>query len=317
MVIAVYINKLCNMTESKSKQNPPSKHHYIPAFYTKRWTGDDGKLIVYSKPHNEVIDRRLYPDATGYHEDLYSLKGAKKRIQIEDSFFKPVDVYAHQVLSRLEQFKDTSTWTMEMRSNWTRFIMSLLFRCPYDLEFFRERWKYKFTQTDAHFENEYAQIKTDDAPATLKEYLSSLSELRVEQSMFKTYQDLIENEHIGSYINSMNWYVLDTSKSNLALLTSDCPVIRTNGIKYANSYLVMPIGPTRLFIAANNDEVLLNFKRTHARDLVKQINRIIVRRARRFVYANEMTKKEFDFIKLHFGQSPQSRLIEEMQHIRT
>lgn len=305
------------MTESKSKQNPPSKHHYIPAFYTKRWTGDGGKLIVYSKPHDIVIDRRLHPDATGYHVDLYSLRGTQKRTEIEDSFFKPVDVYAHQALKMLVRSQDKYGWTMEMRSNWTRFIMSLLFRCPYDLEIFRQIWKNKYTQTNSKIENDYAQIKIDGAPATLKEYLSSLSEFTVENSMFRVYQNLIENEHVGSYINSMLWCVIDTSKSNLSLLTSDCPVLRTNGIQYAKSYIVMPIGPTHLFLAANNNEVLLNFKRIPVRDLVMEMNRSMVRGARKYVYASEITKKEFDFVKLNFGQSPQARLIEEMQHINT
>ena len=52
------------------------KHHYIPVFYLKRWTGSDGRLCVYCRPYVRVKANRKHPDATGYEYDLYAIEGA-------------------------------------------------------------------------------------------------------------------------------------------------------------------------------------------------------------------------------------------------
>ena len=52
------------------------KHHYIPVFYLKRWTGSDGRLCVYCRPYVRVKANRKHPDATGYEYDLYVIEGA-------------------------------------------------------------------------------------------------------------------------------------------------------------------------------------------------------------------------------------------------
>lgn len=52
------------------------KHHYIPVFYSKRWTGQDGRLCEYSRPYKVVKPRRTFPDGTGYARGLYTLPDA-------------------------------------------------------------------------------------------------------------------------------------------------------------------------------------------------------------------------------------------------
>ncbi len=296
-----------------SVQNPPKKHHYIPAFYSKRWAADDDKrLTVFSKPYDTVIDRRRHPDATGFHLDLYALRGSDKGEEIEDSFFKPVDNYAHQALERLENNDDLTGWSREIRSNWTRFIMSLLFRCPVDLEILRVRWAQNYTKTDSFLEEKYSEIRIDGKPDTFSEWLAQLPEVAVEQSMFSLYQSMIDNEHIGRFINCMQWRVVNTTSSNLNLLTSDCPVFTTNGLRYANSHLVMPIGPHRIFVAANNREVIQRAVTMPARELVKATNKAIVRGARNYVFAKSATVTEGKFISENFGVAPQKRILDSM-----
>ena len=55
--------------------NPPTKHHYIPAFYLKKWAAADGKVTEFTKPRHEIVARKIMPDRTGYQERLYELKG--------------------------------------------------------------------------------------------------------------------------------------------------------------------------------------------------------------------------------------------------
>ncbi|MCB4920654.1 DUF4238 domain-containing protein [Brucella intermedia] len=294
------------------KQNPPAKHHYIPAFYTKRWACDDGRILVFSKPHNNVIDRRLFPDATGYQKNLYRILASDAGEQIEDSFFKPVDNFADQALTKLESDPDFSQWTRKMRSNWTRFIMSLLLRCPHDLEILRQKWIGRYTQKGSYLAEYYANTRPEGFPAKLSDYLAAIPPVVIELSMFSLYQSVIDNEKIGSLINSMQWCTIDTSQADLQLLTSDCPVFRTDGLRGPASYLVMPIGPTRLFVAANRLDVLYRAMETPARTLVMKTNRNIVRGARKYVYAQKLTCQEFSFVRNQFGKAPQLRLIEEI-----
>src|SRR5580704_19752927 len=55
------------------------KHHYIPVFYLKKWTAQDGRLWEFSRPYKTpegqpkpdiksipVKARHTYPDATGF-----------------------------------------------------------------------------------------------------------------------------------------------------------------------------------------------------------------------------------------------------------
>lgn len=83
------------MTGPKS-DNPPIKHHYIPAFYLSRWKGPDGRLCEYSQPHIEIAVKRRAPDATGFEKRLYELEGYEPALaqQVEEKFFKPVDGWA-------------------------------------------------------------------------------------------------------------------------------------------------------------------------------------------------------------------------------
>jgi len=67
--------------------NPPAKHHYIPAFYLKRWVDPDGKVTEFTKPYRDIIVKPIAPERTGYQERLYELKGYEPDLaqQVEES----------------------------------------------------------------------------------------------------------------------------------------------------------------------------------------------------------------------------------------
>jgi hypothetical protein len=69
--------------------NPPTKHHYIPAFYLKRWAASDGKVTEFTKPYLTIVSKRVMPESTGFQERLYELKGYEPTLaqQVEETFF--------------------------------------------------------------------------------------------------------------------------------------------------------------------------------------------------------------------------------------
>jgi Protein of unknown function (DUF4238) len=105
------------------------KHHYIPVFYLKQWTGTDGRLCEFSKPYNEVKARRVHPDATAYVRGLNTIDGLPPWDEqyLEDVFFKIADNYAASAL-RILLAEKTWRFTLKERSGWSRYIVSLMLR---------------------------------------------------------------------------------------------------------------------------------------------------------------------------------------------
>jgi hypothetical protein len=54
----------------------------------------------------------------------------------------------------------------------------------------------------------------------------------------------------------MQWAVIHFDETHHMLLTSDRPIVMTNGLAHATSHIVMPISPRRIFVAANNRETV-------------------------------------------------------------
>ena len=82
----------------------PVNHHFVPIFYLDRWTGSDGKVVVYVRKGGRVVNSRLSPRSTGFEPELYSLAGVDglKRQAIETEFFsKQIDNRAALVLMEL------------------------------------------------------------------------------------------------------------------------------------------------------------------------------------------------------------------------
>jgi hypothetical protein len=67
-------------------------------------------------------------------------------------------------------------------------------------------------------------------------------------------------------------------------LTSDRPIIMTNGIGRPEGHIAVPIGPRKLFIAANQKETTDPIVALPPSDLIMQANTMVVRQAEEFVY---------------------------------
>jgi hypothetical protein len=111
------------------------KHHYIPKFYLKQWAGDDGRLCEFSRPYKDVVARRIYPDATAYERGLYTFNELSPAMSdyIEQRFLLHADNLAYAVLRNLLKGNFTGL-TRDMRSGWSRFIMTLIHRTPEAIE---------------------------------------------------------------------------------------------------------------------------------------------------------------------------------------
>jgi hypothetical protein len=91
----------------------------------------------------------------------------------------------------------------------------------------------------------------------------------------------------------MKWAVADVLASPYTLMTCDRPLVISNLGDPENGSLFLPIGPRKLFVAANAEKVLSEFSKGNPSQVVERVNEIIVSRARRYVYAREDWQKDF------------------------
>lgn len=296
-------------------QNPPSKHHYIPAFYLKRWEGQqDNKLTRFTKPFgSEIKSKRLKADRTGFDEGLYKLEGYEPELaqQVETNFFAPIDHEASKALGLLERFGHQANWTGDSRSAWTRFLLSLLLRCPEDIHSLRE-WcrNIVFDNPGPLAETQYSRARDPDDYETFAEFLRNQPTAMKERHQFEALYKLIDNAAVGREINQMEWRVLETPAAAPSLLTSDRPLIRTASICSPGAHIALPIGPRHLFIATPHLDVLASLQKADQTKLVKEINLHVVGATSRFVYGFD--ERQLRFVKNHFGSKPQPRLVESI-----
>src|SRR5450756_772714 len=147
------------------------KHHYIPVFYLKQWAGGDKRICEFSRPFDRVKPRRTHPDGTGYVHGLNTIPGvpAHDAQYLENVFFKFTDNYAAIALRVL--FSDPPWhFTTEVRSAWSRFLMSLIVRNPESVEKHRAAAEALFKAALPEIEADYAKRRAPTDPATYMEY---------------------------------------------------------------------------------------------------------------------------------------------------
>lgn len=292
-------------------QNNPQKHHYIPVFYLRSWAVSNGELIEYSRPYkNKLVSRRKHPTATGYSKNLYSLKGFPKEDseQIEKLFFSPVDNDAALALQVLLKEEDQYGWNSELRSAWTRFLVSLLYRTPADLKMLKEYWQLVVTSSSETESEAYLHARTSDAPATFEEFLKTIPTHEVAAGAFRVLMNVINGVDLGYFINNMVWETIKLETEKHELLTSDSPVIATNGLKHDESHLVLPLAPNKLFVAANSRDYIRQLFDRPPSETVKACNKVTVGNASKLVFSGDRSQTRF--IANRFGQLGEKRQIQ-------
>ena len=109
----------------------PRDHHFIPAFYLKRWVDGSGKLVEYSRKGGKVIPKPVGPRSTGFERDLYAFPElpAATAQYMEQIFFAYADQKASDALD-LHLGVFTKRWTPELLSAWARFVIGVHWTTP-------------------------------------------------------------------------------------------------------------------------------------------------------------------------------------------
>ncbi|KLK91442.1 hypothetical protein AA309_20335 [Microvirga vignae] len=263
-------------------QNPSHKHHYLPVFYTRRWTGSDGRLEQFHQPYGPLVKaRRLHPEGIGYVDQLYELRGLEPALaqQIETAFFKPVDNLAARALAHLENGRRNPEWDDDTRSAWSRFLLSLIMRHPAAIRDLKYEWTRRIFEITPEEEAAYQIERESHHPLTYREYLKGEGQRLIEHSALAQLLKLTDHEGSGQRLNNMLWATITTEGSYLRFLTCDDPVVRTDGLDHEAVAITLPIGLDLLFVAARSRHVIELLLNTKPIELVKRVNLEIVTRA--------------------------------------
>jgi Protein of unknown function (DUF4238) len=178
--------------------------------------------------------------------------------------------------------------------------MSLLHRSPERIVQLRNLVAAKYPRYLQDLRETFDIVKHPDDPRTYEE-VRAVGIRDVEHVNIRLLEMVMDSQSVGSELINMVWGAIHFRRPSFPLLTSDRPTIMTNGIKYPNSHIVLPISPDRIFFAARTrqiaQEIDILCKRS---DASARLNDIIVRQARRFVYSTD--DRQLRFVENRLGQ---------------
>jgi hypothetical protein len=242
-----------NITRMPISNNKPRDHHYIPVFYLKQWRGQNKKLIEYTVKHGKLIAKPVGAKGTGFQTDLYAFPELPPDMaqHIEDVFLKYADNTASNAMQMHLAGQDI--WTNELRSGWSRFLISLIIRHPDVMVDLRAATAKSWRDTGPSTQADYEKTKEPHFPATFDEYIAAIDPLIPVKVSQNAIIKAFDNEKLGNHINGMHWSVIDLSKGVHRLLTSDRPLQYQN-LANERGFMALPISPTKLFLAVNGPQ---------------------------------------------------------------
>ncbi|NKM26961.1 DUF4238 domain-containing protein [Rhizobium laguerreae] len=293
---------------SASKKWFRLKSHYIPQFYLKPWEGADGKLEVFLRRSDGfLISKRLHRKATGYAVDLYKLPGVSPTDEhkMETAFMAPVDdeaVHARDMLLGAITPTDLRT-----RHAWARFVLSLMIRSPEEVAEFKKSYTNLIMTSQPEFQAKYAKLREEGDPEWFEDWMVQYDATHVERSAMFAITTFIEHPRILNLLQNMHWTVIDISPVTGRFMTSDRPVMLTQGMLQYSGHYALPLSPTRLFLATTTIQFAQQFMRLPASKIVREINKLVVGQARKYVYATDSSR--LGFVRRQMGKLPSPTLL--------
>jgi hypothetical protein len=274
--------------------NAPRDHHFIPVFYLKQWASSKTKkLLEYTLKHGRLIEKPVGPHGTGFETDLYAFPELPPNLaqHMEQVFLQYADDAAARALC-VHLGLDPPQWNSELISGWSRFIMTLSMRHPDAMTEVRAAVKAIWDRGGGETQRLYEAQRKPQDPATFEEYFEHLDPLLPVKAALNSIIKAFDNQTIGQHLNGMHFNVLDLVASSRTLLTSDRP-LELKGLARPEASYFLPISPTKLYVAANDPETIKQLKTLKVSQLVEGVNKFVVKRARRFVYARDPWQREF------------------------
>ena len=271
------------------------RHHYIPEFYLKQWAGPDGRIYEFFRRYKGVVTPRpTHPAGTGYVENLYTLTGfpAETAQLLENKFFRVTDQFASDALNILLH-SNIAEMSADVRSGWSRFVLSLIHRTPEKIAWIKTEVQRGLGARLQEVKENYESFRRPSDPPTFDEYVALNGTNSESRAFAMLLQSVVDSQNVGAYLNGMRWSVLTIENSTHTLLTSDRPVVMSDGIKYDHSYIIVPLSPVSLFLAVNTIQQEQHIRNLPVMDFAREVNSIVCKQAQKYVYGTDNRQLRF------------------------
>jgi len=273
------------------------KHHYIPEFYSRQWCGANDKLIEYCRRHKGVEARPTAPGGTGYIRGLYRLPDAPPSEQylVETKIMSAVDNWASRALEKLKA-PSTEVGKLQPREGlgWLQFIYSLVVRNPEQLLLIKQRLKdLDPGEVLEALRDRYPQIRTPNYPKTFEEYKEHVIRNPIDVPAPHALPFLMKSKAVVNALGSLKWRTATLRLAKYPLLTSDRPIVMSNGFGHPDAFLMLPIGPRLLLIGTKQETTFQAVTSMDPKALGEMMNDRVCQQAYKFVYGSDDRQLRF------------------------
>jgi hypothetical protein len=189
-----------------------------------------------------------------------------------------------------------------------------MMRTPKDLEMLAQVVADDWTRDFPVIEKKYLSSRKPDEPATLQDFIDQKDPDFIARWTIEYAHGLMNHDKLGQLLNSLRWFVLTTKVDIPPFLTSDRPVVMSDTLTADDSYLYVPLGPHRLFVAVMNAAAEERIRSFPSLELVDATNRLVALQASRYVYGAD--KEATEFVEKYFGQRGPKSLMERLRDQR-
>jgi hypothetical protein len=278
----------------------PAKHHYVPEFYLKWWTGSDGRLERFTRPTpQKIMVRRVFPSEIGFERHLYkaAIVGERPPQWLETAVFQHIDSLAAPVLRKMNATPPEQLDDLDV-SAWSVFVRALFYRTPHTLQAIKNSTAVDFEKMIEAFRDKWSSLEASKT-TTFEEFRERFLGSRLEQSALDALPNILVSQRVGQILNDLHRRIIVLPPACPDFLISDDFVVRTNGIMIPRGHFALPISPRRLLVMAYERQTLDEIVGLPARNLLTQINRWTVESARHFVAGSDRQQERF--IRNRFG----------------
>jgi hypothetical protein len=291
-------------------KNNSKKHHYLPVFYLKGFANSEGKLFVYNKLTDTILEN-IDPSSIFFEKNLNNFfHEGKSVLSLEDDFFNEHDsrasIFLRNYLADKLIFSEEESVEYQYQLTW--FLINLFWRIPNSNKHFeeiiaRDGIHHKYFQIVNSSTNEAAPQHVIDE---IQHDVLNRKENRKVFKLVYPFASLQSGEVKRIMERSKDYSIF----GNYSLITGDNPFVstsRTPNIDNVLGEFLFPFSYNRLLVAADKTPKFVNMH------LLMNLNITILHQSQRFVCSHDLENLKYmvRFYKIYRVENLLDHIIEK------
>jgi hypothetical protein len=276
------------------------KDHYIPVFYLSQWNGGDHQICEFTRPDGKINHQRIGPKGTGFVRGLYTVPRLppEEARYVETEFMQKLDDKAARALRAMLAGTGDIHLSDTLGVAWASFLFLLILRAPETMATMQK-------QLDDYYRAKFAATSTNTASIIDGDSIRNAVEMKQRgRKIQEVLPSFLSHSLVVRELVAMQWRTKSLASASRTMLTSDRPVIMTNGFAHHGGHLAIPLSPTTLFIATRNAETYSKINEMSDNLIVKTVNSKVCEQAIDYVYS--VDDRQLSFVANRLGRRIQS-----------